>query len=701
MADEASAHEEGELTVKDLEHIEFTWELEKVFQEQPPTENVALAQPLSFTFESTPVPLLDHRLNNSVSRYARKENLKEFTKPIRSQPQWSYLKEDPAFSDAKMDGALIPINEVPAWMAARHGEEVRDLQVSKKRARSEEDEQEDVDNQIKLEASSEHPTGDSPNKRQKNEEVVDEDTIIVQTCATPNGAPGTPTLGRAGTPSFGGEDDVWAPQPGEGAASAPLDPTEALLASLGVSGSPKPVQEGSRGGSVAELSNPEQDTSTPPFGNLPQSMSPQVGQPGFPYTAPPQTNSSQGMSPQSQFANGMPQQHNPSQMRGPYNNPRQNSHGASMSPHGAPYNHPPSRHNSYGNAMSPQNSVPPFANHPPQPNAYGNGMPPQGNAPFNNQPSRHNSFGNGIPPQGNATYVHPPRHNSFGNPNQSFGPPRQNSFSNGIPPQNGPPYINSPQGMGPQGYPPENQYGNGMSPYGSAPYGIAPQGTPQYNAPYGMPPQPYPPPNNYGPGMPPQGNAPYGGPPQENPQYGSGPYPYGGPPGNPVYGNPQNSISPQGNPSYQQFPPQGNQPPRQDSGYGSLRGSYSNGSSVNNPGMNGSNHGLPLAQSQKTSQAPVDGGGDTPPAKKARIKAEPALKVETTQLESKSSPENSQGESPLSPTELELLGNYPKLVPGKKTEATTARKVKRPAPIVDEAFRYGQILHKYVNANLY
>jgi hypothetical protein len=52
--------------------------------------------------------------------------------------------------------------------------------------------------------------------------------------------PGTRTVGRADTQTFGFADNAGASEQGE-AASVPKDPTEVLLASLGVSGASKPV----------------------------------------------------------------------------------------------------------------------------------------------------------------------------------------------------------------------------------------------------------------------------------------------------------------------------------------------------------------------------------------------------------------------------------------------------------------------------
>ncbi|TAQ87545.1 hypothetical protein B7494_g4124 [Chlorociboria aeruginascens] len=220
------------------EDKEFNWDFKKAFVDNIAHEVVAIAQPLSMSFDMTPVPLLDKNSKNSVSRYARKDNLKEFTRPIQTSPQWSYLQQDPAFAKINLDSELIPLDSINAWMHARHGttaEEQRNRRTSaksRKRGWSEEHEdQADVDNQLQQGVSDSQISS----KRQKNE--ASPRVIVVESPAS--SICGTPTLARSGTPSFGAEEGVWAPEPGEGVV---LDPTEALLQSLGVTGSPKPVR---------------------------------------------------------------------------------------------------------------------------------------------------------------------------------------------------------------------------------------------------------------------------------------------------------------------------------------------------------------------------------------------------------------------------------------------------------------------------
>ncbi|KAF8858295.1 hypothetical protein BDZ45DRAFT_400772 [Acephala macrosclerotiorum] len=247
--------EEGEVQEgdeSDDEEERFSWELEVMFREPPKLETVALAQPLSAGFESTPVPLVQAWSTNvpSISRYARKDNLKEFVRSVRSAPQWSYLQEDPAFAEITDEGDPIPLSELAAWMDIHHGraivvEEAENESISRKRARpdgenaEQDDEQENVDQQIALEVATEEQGKEPPSKRQKNEETDGLDEMM----RSPGGR--TPTYlisNRGGTPCLATTDDAWAPQPGE-CATSPGDPTENLLASLGVTGDAKPVAQ--------------------------------------------------------------------------------------------------------------------------------------------------------------------------------------------------------------------------------------------------------------------------------------------------------------------------------------------------------------------------------------------------------------------------------------------------------------------------
>ncbi|KAF7903381.1 uncharacterized protein EAF01_006430 [Botrytis porri] len=219
------------------EEKQFNWDYKKIFQAAGQRhETVALAQPLANRFDMTPVPLIDKKSTISISRYARRENLKEYRQSVRKTPQWPYLQEDPTFQELKAGDDSISFQELDAFMKSRHGDAHVSIAARKataaniprtgKRKPSPTD-QDDINEQLQADISTL-----KNNKRQK----VNDHSV-----KSADGLPrfsGDDTLNNS-PPLAEVPDDIWAPQAGESA-----DPTEALLASLGVSGAPKPVEPG-------------------------------------------------------------------------------------------------------------------------------------------------------------------------------------------------------------------------------------------------------------------------------------------------------------------------------------------------------------------------------------------------------------------------------------------------------------------------
>ncbi|RKF64055.1 hypothetical protein OnM2_021037 [Erysiphe neolycopersici] len=156
----------------------WEWEFSAIFKEPSAAEAVELAQPLAASFKSTPVPLTQpwSSLVPSISRYARKDNAKEFARSIRCSPQWSYLQEDPAFADIEVNSPLISIDEILAWIAMRRGVDINSNDtcenrhsktLCQKRERPDESEkyiQYDVDNHNKVDA---HCIIEEPSKKKR------------------------------------------------------------------------------------------------------------------------------------------------------------------------------------------------------------------------------------------------------------------------------------------------------------------------------------------------------------------------------------------------------------------------------------------------------------------------------------------------------------------------------------------------------
>ena len=751
---EISAELESDSPTPEDEDEQFGWDYRYIFQEAERKETVALAQPLSTNHKSTPVPLVQAWSIHvpSISRYARKDNLREFVRSIRNAPQWSFLQEDPGFSDEPLDGPLIPLSEVPAWTAERHrmqaGSELEQgLELdndgdlgNRKRPRSEEpeegqvDEQDDIDNQLALVAS-EIEAEEPRVKRQKNEEDQGQLDEVMGT-ATVN----TPVLtnGRAGTPCLQTDDDAWAPEEGERAAS-PMDPTEALLASLGVSGSAKPIKQEA----LPPYSGVSDEGNPSPSAQLSQVAVDVQQNQQHPNVPPPNVAQVSG-EPINAIHSNTPQRN--AQWNTPANTPQDKPQWsiAINTPQGQPQWNPaantprdqpqwgPPTNAHYGNNPSTiTQGPPPNAQYDPSANLHG----PPANVPYGNGPPA------GLPG--------PPANQPF--PNGQYGPPTNPSYGNGpqsyaapTNPQYGPP-ANVLYGA-PNSYPqgPPQPYGPPRTPsYGNAPLYNAPQPYPQqYGPPVNFqqgPLQYNQPPTSYGPPNPPQG------PPQGPPQYslqrapssGNGPLipsPYGAPAqSSPVqYGPPQNvsynaypnalqqfsSSDPhgpyangsQGNPSYPNAPSSvqplfGNVPPaRQDSGYASARGSYSNGSGPAEFALqNGPQVPAPSA-AQNGPNCPAQGFGkpqnqteaqiETIPPQQSdrRINSEQSIgDITTNSTGMNSNEEEGTPGTPLSPTSAEILG---KLVrknssgDGSRQKNEAGRKIKRPQPVVADAYRF-------------
>jgi hypothetical protein len=240
------------LSKEDVEKIaedqQFEWDMAHIFADTPPKETIRLACPLSISFAMPPVRSYNPKSTVPVSRFVKDVTVTAFSRSIRDGPNWSALKIDPAFTELNTDSPLIPIDEVPRWMARRQGlTEYLELSPapSRKRTRPEEvtsDESGGVSGRsvvptVELESQEQTP----PNKRHKNEQP---DQAMGEA-----GTPVTVTLtyeARDGTPCLLTDDEAWAPEPGERACSpaSSEDPTEALLASLGVTGAPKPISVG-------------------------------------------------------------------------------------------------------------------------------------------------------------------------------------------------------------------------------------------------------------------------------------------------------------------------------------------------------------------------------------------------------------------------------------------------------------------------
>jgi hypothetical protein len=227
------------------EDQQFAWDMAWIFMDAPPKETVRLAFPLSISFAVTPVPLLNAESTAPVSRFLKDVDANSFSRSVRDALNWSVLKVDPAFAEIDLDSPLIPIDEVKQWMAKRQGIIEDNPEASRKRNRSGEPDLQDhqgyIDDETTNEADVEPQDQGPPSKRPRNEKSD-------QAISEKEGTPSIPIPVHAaigGTPCLESDDNAWAPEPGERACSpaAPDDDREVLLASLGVTGAPKPVSQ--------------------------------------------------------------------------------------------------------------------------------------------------------------------------------------------------------------------------------------------------------------------------------------------------------------------------------------------------------------------------------------------------------------------------------------------------------------------------
>lgn len=236
---------------------QFNWDLQKIFQENKgvrPADPIAC--PLPALFDQEPILPPAYNATGVTCKYIRSNNLEVFSRPIRKSLQWALLKSDPAFNTIDFKSYLIPLDEVGQWAAERQAIAVSQGAYPSAGNTPQSFEQDVDDHRIDYEQSIEPPAGDHMSAAQSGRRFSSSDEPPHGSRSrTPSaGRSSTPNLENPGTPSLGAaDDDAWAPQPGESEISqmkTPVgdsyprfessDPTEAILASLGVSGAPKP-----------------------------------------------------------------------------------------------------------------------------------------------------------------------------------------------------------------------------------------------------------------------------------------------------------------------------------------------------------------------------------------------------------------------------------------------------------------------------
>jgi hypothetical protein len=226
---------------------EFEWDLERIFATEIKKEADPIGCPLPTVYDEEPILPPAYNAKAIVGKYVRPNNLEIFARDIRLSLHWPSLKADPVFNDIAFDSPLIPLDGIESWIQQRQNRlDLVELMQSgcqpsptRKRAWSEE---QDNNSKICRDVLPEPDIFGSHHAPQTGMYGSNEALRPARDVTPAVDRSTTPAFERSGTPSFGA-DDAWAPQPGEGQiATSPItDPTEALLASLGVTGSPKPI----------------------------------------------------------------------------------------------------------------------------------------------------------------------------------------------------------------------------------------------------------------------------------------------------------------------------------------------------------------------------------------------------------------------------------------------------------------------------
>lgn len=219
-----------------IDEFDIDWE-ESVFTDLLRVVAIAILTPLSTQFDEEPLTS-DVSDTPIKSKYVRPGNLEVFILPIQKSLHWAILHTDPAL--AKIDEAY-PAVPFEMWEEYREERKKRKMLEARLRDNTWDDQsceeiQEDADDQAMRESSTE-----SMDRQESNRSGVRQFSAGSQRDSRSRSR--TPGYSRRGTPTLEDEDELWASRPDEAPAKtvAYVDPAEAVLASLGVTGAPKPI----------------------------------------------------------------------------------------------------------------------------------------------------------------------------------------------------------------------------------------------------------------------------------------------------------------------------------------------------------------------------------------------------------------------------------------------------------------------------
>ncbi|KFY37177.1 hypothetical protein V495_07304 [Pseudogymnoascus sp. VKM F-4514 (FW-929)] len=215
-----------------IDEFDIAWE-ESVFKDLLTVFAIAILTPLSTQVDEE--PLTSDGDAPIKSKYVRPGNLEVFILPIQKSLHWAILHTDPAL--AKIDEAY-PAVPFEMWDEYREERKKRKLLEAQLKTTARDDQSYEAFQGETDQIMREHST-ESFGRRESSRARQ----LSASSRRGSRSRSRTPGNSRRGTPTLEDEDELWA----SGTGGAPVntttnvDPTEAVLASLGVTGAPKPV----------------------------------------------------------------------------------------------------------------------------------------------------------------------------------------------------------------------------------------------------------------------------------------------------------------------------------------------------------------------------------------------------------------------------------------------------------------------------
>lgn len=226
-----------------IDPFDIEWEESiKDYKYSPSVKAVPISTPITLKHEEFPA-LCSSGSTQVKSKYLRPQNLDVFILPIEKSLYWPALKDDPAFAEIDETLPIIAETDWIDYQLARraHLASLENSPSPEMRRRS----IEDAHSQEPPQHHGEYRGDNVGDARSRSNSIVQDRPGSARRCSRSRSC--TPNLrNRGGAYDADGCDDTWIPRGSESRQVTPQldDQKEALLASLGVSGAPKPIVPG-------------------------------------------------------------------------------------------------------------------------------------------------------------------------------------------------------------------------------------------------------------------------------------------------------------------------------------------------------------------------------------------------------------------------------------------------------------------------